>query len=210
MRDVNRVECSRGDVVRHGTRQNEIAIGETLHERTRAEPVGAVIGEVRFTTNKQSRDSRHQVVIHPEAAHSVMRSGIDPHRHGVRVLSRDPLIDVEQISVLIANCFQTKALNGIHEVQLHTLPMRPDTASFVAYFLSVSRCDVAGYEVTKTRVPVLQIIVAFAFRDILRSAHFTLLLWHPNSSIVSQRFGHQRQLRLMLAALTGYRSDESA
>ena len=134
---------------------NEIAVRETLHQRACTEPVCAVVGEVRLTTDEESRDSRHQVVIHPQPAHGVMRSGIDPHRHGVRVFSRDPLINVEQISVLLANRFQTEPLNGIREVQVHALSMRPDTASFIAHFLSVSRCDIAGYQVTKTRVSVL-------------------------------------------------------
>ena len=94
-----------------------------------------MIGEVRFTSNEQSRDSRHQVVVHPQATHRVMRSGIDPHRHGVRVLSRDPLINVEQISVLIANRFQTEPLNGIREVQVHTLDIIP--VSEVARMLAI-------------------------------------------------------------------------
>ena len=84
------------------------------------------------------------MVIHPQPAHGVVGSGIDPHRHGVRVLSRDPLINVEQISVLIANRFQTEPLNGIREVQVDALSVWSDAPSFIAHFLSVSRCDVAG------------------------------------------------------------------
>ena len=138
MRNVHRIQFGRSDVVGNGVRQDEIPVGETLHQRARAEPVGAVVREVRFTAHEQSRDGRHQVVVHPQPAHRVMRSGINPHRHGVRILIRDPLINFEQVAVLLANGFQTEPVNGIGEIKIDTLSVRPDAAPFITHFLGVA------------------------------------------------------------------------
>ena len=62
MGDVHRLQRGCCQVVGHGFRQNEVAIGETLHERAGTEPVGAVIREVRFIGHKQSRDGRRHVI----------------------------------------------------------------------------------------------------------------------------------------------------
>jgi hypothetical protein len=43
----------------------------------------------------------------------------------VRILSRDPLINVEQIAILLTNGLQTEAVNGIRGVQVDSLPVRP-------------------------------------------------------------------------------------
>ena len=62
-----------------------------------------MVGEIRLTDCEQAGDGRHQVVIDPKAAHGVVSRGIDPHRDVVRVLSGDPLIHVEQVSVTLAD-----------------------------------------------------------------------------------------------------------
>ena len=36
-----------------------------------------------WTTDKQSWDGGHQVIVHLQPAHSVVWRGIDPHRHGI-------------------------------------------------------------------------------------------------------------------------------
>ena len=67
-----------------------------------------------------------------------MRRGIDSHRHGVRILIRDPLINFEEVAVFLANGFQTEPVNGIGEIKIDTLSVRPDAAPFITHFFSVS------------------------------------------------------------------------
>ena len=45
----------RREVVADRVRQHEVAVGETLHQRGRAEPVGAVVGEVRLARARTGR-----------------------------------------------------------------------------------------------------------------------------------------------------------
>src|SRR6266478_3277528 len=129
-----------------------------------------------------------------------MGGGIDSHRHRVRILACDPLINVEQVPVLLTNRIQTEPLNSISEVQVDALPVRPNAAPLIADIFGISGGDVAGNEVAKTRIASLQIVVALVLRDVLGGARFTLLLRHPYASVIPQRLRHQRQLGLMLAA----------
>ena len=77
-----------GQVVGDGVRDDEVAVGQALHHRARAEPVGAVVGEVRLADREQARDRRLEPVVDPEAAHRVVRRGVDPHRDLPRALGR--------------------------------------------------------------------------------------------------------------------------
>ncbi len=83
--DVPRRGC---EVTADGVGQHEISVGESLHERSRAEPVRALVGEVRFSEHEQARQVAHQVVVDPEPTHRVVDRRIDPHRHDGRVLRR--------------------------------------------------------------------------------------------------------------------------
>ena len=80
-------------------RQDEVAVREPLHQRRRAQPVGAVVGEVRLADRVQPRDRRHQVVVDPQPAHRVVRGGVDAHRHAVGVLAGDALVHLEEVAV---------------------------------------------------------------------------------------------------------------
>ena len=80
-------------------RQHEVAVGETLHQRAGAEPVGAVVGEVGLTGDEQARDVGAQVVVDPQSAHRVVDRRVDAHRHLVGVLAGDPLVHVEEVPV---------------------------------------------------------------------------------------------------------------
>ena len=80
-----------GQVVADRVRQHEVAVGQALHERRGAEPVGAVVGEVRLAGHEQAGDRGLQVVVDPEPAHRVVDGRVDPHRRLVRVLAGDPL-----------------------------------------------------------------------------------------------------------------------
>ena len=83
-----RRERALGEVVADRVGQDEVAVGQALHQRRRAEPVGAVVGEVGLAGDEQPGDRRLQVVVDPQPAHDVVHGGVDPHRHLVRVLAR--------------------------------------------------------------------------------------------------------------------------
>ena len=91
--------CVAGEVVADRVGDDEVAVGQALHQRAGAEAVGAVVGEVRLAEHEQAGDGAHQVVVHPQAAHRVVDGGVDAHRHLVRVLAGDPLVHVEQVAV---------------------------------------------------------------------------------------------------------------
>ena len=69
-----------GQVAGQRVGQDEVAVGQALHERARPQPIGAVIGEVRLADHEQPGRSAHEVVVHPEPAHGVVRGGRDAHR----------------------------------------------------------------------------------------------------------------------------------
>ena len=91
----------RREVVADRVRQHEVAVGEALHERRRAEPVRALVGEVRLAEHEQPGQVAHQVVVDPQPAHRVVDGGIDAHRHDVRVLVGDALVHLEEVAVAL-------------------------------------------------------------------------------------------------------------
>ena len=70
-----------GQVVADRVRDDEVAVGQPLHERAGAEPVRAVVGEVRLAEHVQAGHRAHQVVVHPQPAHRVVDRRVDAHRH---------------------------------------------------------------------------------------------------------------------------------
>ena len=99
----DRLERAVGEVVADRVRQDEVAVGQALHQRRGAEAVGAVVGEVGLAGHEQSGDRRLQVVVDPQAAHDVVHGRVDPHRHRVRVLAGDPGVHVEEVAVLVGD-----------------------------------------------------------------------------------------------------------
>ena len=91
----------RREVVADRGRQHEVAVGESLHERARAEPVRTVVREVRLAEHVQAREVAHQVVVNPEPAHRVVDGRVDPHGDLVRVLTGDALVHLEEVVVAL-------------------------------------------------------------------------------------------------------------
>src|SRR5439155_21807563 len=76
-----------------------------------------------------------------------------------------------------------------------------DAAALVAHFFGRPRRDVAWGEIAVTRVFPFQIVIAAGLENPARRlAAILFLLGHPNTAIVAQRFRHQREFRLMVAA----------
>ena len=77
--------------------------------------------------------------------------------------------------------------------------LRADSASFIAHVLGLPRCNIAGHQVTESRVNPLQVVVAILLGN-LPGILIAILgpLGHPDPAIVAQRFRHQGELRLVV------------
>ena len=116
----------RGQVVADRVRDDEVAVGQALHERAGAQPVRAVVREVGFPEHVQAGDRAHEVVVHPQPAHRVVDGGVDAHRDLVRVLVRDALVHVEEVAVLLGDHGLAQPLDGVGEVEVHAEAAGPD------------------------------------------------------------------------------------
>ena len=203
VRGVDLFERRRGHVVGQGVRKDEVAVGQALHEGAGSQAVGTLVGEVGFAGDEQARDVGHQVVIDPEAAHRVVHGRVDSHRHLVGILAGDPLIDLEEVAVLLPDRVDPLPLDGVEQVEINAVSARPHAAALVADLLGGARGHVARHEVAEARVAALQEIIALVFRDVVGPPRVALLLRDPDAAVVAQRLRHQRQLRLVIA---GYRN----
>ena len=158
---------------------DEVAVGQALHQRARAEAVGAVVGEVGLAEDEQARDVAHQVVVHPEPAHRVVRRRIDAHRHLVGVLAGDLLVHLEEVAVALLDRLLAEPLDGVGEVEVDAVLLRPDAAPLVDHRLGVAGGHVARHQVAEARVLALQEVVAVAFRDLLGRAACRSGPWAP-------------------------------
>ncbi len=179
---------------------DEVAVGQALHQRARAEAVGAVVGEVRFTEHVQARDRRHEVVVHPQSTHRVVHGGVDPHRHVVRVVVGDLLVHVEQVAVPLADHALPEPVDGIAEVEVHRQPRLTHAAPVVAHQLGGARRDVARDEIAEARIAAFEVVVALAFGNLLRRTPVARVLRHPHAPVVAQALAHERELALVIAA----------
>ena len=104
---------------------DEITVGQPLHQRARAQPVRAVVGKVCLAQHKQPGNRAHQVVIHPQAAHRVVDGRIDAHRHLVRILVGDALVHVEQVAVALAMTLRAQPFDRVRKIEINAQPSRP-------------------------------------------------------------------------------------
>ena len=195
-----------GQVVTDGVRQDEVAVGQTLHQGRSAEAVAAVVGEVGFADGVEAGDGGHQVVVHPEAAHRVVDGRVDHHRLFVRIDVGDFLIHVEEVAVAGVHDLTAEALEGILEVEEYGLAGVVHTVTGVAALLGGAGSHVTRNEVAEGRVAALEVVVAVFFGN-LRTLDLAFLqflgifqfLGNPDAAVVTQRFGHQGQLGLLVA-----------
>ena len=139
------------------------------------------------------RDGTHQVVVHPEAAHCVVRCGINPHRLLVRVIAADALVHRHQVAVAGGNGVFALGSDGICEVKVNRRPPGRRHAP---------RCRVLwpAWATSRRHVAVGGIkpleVVAFLFWYRIGVGVFAGVLGQPDPSVVAQAFAHQRQLAL--------------
>src|SRR5207247_3900902 len=65
------------EIVADGVRQDEVAVGEPLHERARSQPVRAVVGEVRLADGVTAGERGYLVVVISNADYCVLRGGVN-------------------------------------------------------------------------------------------------------------------------------------
>jgi hypothetical protein len=101
----------------------------------------------------------HEVVVYPEATHSIMDSRINLHRLLVRVIAGDFLIHLEEVSVAGPDSIFTVTFDSVLEVKEDPESSGSYPASFVAAFLSSPGSNIAWAEVTKRRILSLEIVI---------------------------------------------------
>ena len=186
------------EVIADGVRDDEVAVGQALHQGRGAETVGSVVGEVGLAQNEEAGDRAHQVVVHPEAAHRVVHRRVDPHRHLVGILVGDALVHLEEIAVLLLDLLPAEPADRLRKVEVDAEPRLAHAAALVADALGGPRGNVARGEVAEARVHALQVIVALGLRNLSRRPLVALGLRHPDPPVVAQRLAHQRELGLVI------------
>ena len=165
-----------------------------------------MIGEVRLAGHVQTGQVRLEVVVNPQATHGVVDGRVNAHRHLVGVVARDALVHVEEVAVLRGDGRLAHTGDGLGEVEVDAagdaVNLRADATALVAHVLGLTRCDIAGHEVTEGRVDALQVVVAILFGDLTRVLLAVLgALGNPDATVVTQRLRHEGQLRLLVAVL---------
>ena len=168
-----------GEVIADGIGNDEVAVGQALHERAGAETVGTVIGEVGFAENEQTGNRGHQVVVHPEAAHGVVTGGIDAHGNFVGILAGDALVHFEEVAVALGNFVFSETLDRIGEIEVDAKAGFADTAASIALGLGGAGSDVARDEIAETGVAALEIVVALGFGDLSWAGACRRAVWEP-------------------------------
>ena len=143
-----------------GVREDEIAVGEALHQRAGAEAVRTVVGEVGLPDDEQAGKVAHQIVIHPQAAHRVMHRRINAHRCLIRVLAGDLFIHVEEVAVAFADFVVAQTFDSVGEIKINTETARPNASPLIANLLRRARSDVARGEVAIAGILAFEEIIA--------------------------------------------------
>src|SRR5438874_7222388 len=107
----------------------------------------------------QTGNVAHQVVVNPKPTHGVVNRRVNSHRNFVSVLGCDFLVDVEKISVTLADRLFSQPRDGIGKIEIDSTTAWSDTATFIAHFLGRARSDVAGRQISKAGVFPLQVII---------------------------------------------------
>ena len=98
-----------------------------------------MIGKVCFADDKQTGHVAHQIIINPEPAHRVVHGRINSHRQLISVFAGYLFVNLEQISIALANRIFTDPLDCVGEIEINASPAWTDAAAFVANFLGCAR-----------------------------------------------------------------------
>ena len=115
-------------IVLDSVRQNEVTIGQTLHQSRSTQTVSTVVREVTLTDSEQTRNRGLQLVVNPDTTHGVVDSGID--HHGLVVLHtidlvgyvsreyiRNLLVHLEEVAITLHDDIDTQTVDRLREIQ---------------------------------------------------------------------------------------------
>ena len=187
-----------------------------------------MVREVRLSTSVQSRHGSLKIVIHPQAPHGVVHSGVNPHGRLIGVVGCNLLIHLKQVAILgtdrsltqFANLLHRRCGNPLHLglssaitlyrtgiIQIHRFTRLVDTESSIAPLFCRATRYIAWNKVSEGRIPALEIVIAAVFRNVRglqcpipQCLHIRFMLGNPNAPVVSQRLRHQCQFTLILPA----------
>src|SRR5438105_11964096 len=129
-----------------------------------------------------------------------MHRRVNSHRNFIGVLGRDFLVDIEKISVTLADRLFAQPRDGVGKIEIDSTTAGSDTTTFITNFLGCARCDIARRQISEAGVFSLQVIIAIRLRDFIwRLGAIFHPFGDPDAAIVAERLRHQRELRLMLA-----------
>ena len=192
-------EFTGGQVVAEGVGDDEVTVGESLHQGAGPEAIGTVVGEVGFTEDVESGNGALEVVVDPESPHGVVDGGVDPHGNLVGVLVGDLVVHMEEVSIFLFDDVESVAFDGLCEVEVDGGPGFPNPLSGVAAFLGISGGDVAGNHVAEGRVLAFEVVVPFLFGDLIGGPRISFFEGDPNATVVAETFAHQCELGLVVA-----------
>src|SRR5690625_1047565 len=198
MRDFRTISHLRGQIIANRVRKNKISVGQALHECTCSEAVGAMIREISFTDHIESREVAHQIIINPESAHRVVDRRINAHRYVISDFAGDALVHVKEVTVALLDRLFTKPFDRIGEIEINSPSARTNPAAFVANLFRTPGRNITRRQIPVTRILPLKIIIALGMWDLSRRSIVPFLLRNPDPAIISKRFAHQSQLRLMV------------
>ena len=162
-----------------------------------------MITEVRFTDTEQSFHARLQLVINPDTTHRIVDCREDHHRVLIRILVHDLLIHLEQVAVFLCYHVLAQTLDSVAEIQEHGQSGIVHTVSGIATLFCCTARYVTRYEVSECRITTLQIVIAVFFRNVtsldltgLQFLRILKFLRNPDTTVVTKRLRHQRQLTL--------------
>ena len=184
-------------IAAEGIRQDEIPVGEPLHERARAQPVGALVGEIRLADHEEPGNGAHEVVVDPEPPHRVVRGRRDAHGDAQRIVAGGARVHLEEVPVALAQHPGAQAHCGLAQIEIDAVSAGADAAALVAHGLHRPRGQVARHEVAVARIAAIEEVVALGLRDGVGPAVVTRPDRHPDAAVIAQGLRHERELGLM-------------
>ena len=129
-----------------------------------------------------------------------MRCGINPHGNLVWVLAGDSFVHIEQVAVFGANIIFAVTFDHRTEVQVHAVLERTDPFTLIHHRFRISRGHIAGNQIAERGVLPFEVVVPITVTYLVGWARVIECGWHPDSSVITQRFRHQCQLGLEFVA----------
>ena len=115
-----------------------------------------------------------------------MTCWVDAHWLFVWVFASDALVHLEEVSVTLFYDITPKTVDGICEVEVHAVLLRPNTLTLVDKTLCSTRRDVARRKVAERWVQTLEVVVTLVLWHFMCRTSFIRVCWNPDATIVTK------------------------